>query len=323
MDIIYRRGSISIAYTDGQTEYGSNFNVWYGYSDRIAGFHDIIINTETIKEEMKEDLSLLDHTCISVGNVQDITMVMYEVGYSIFCRGIKKHILLEEVIVENCYEDYVVFNKKGPIITRKYLHDQNLNSIYFLSDNRNRISLYGQELSLSAVSYRMPLSTESLINVLSTPNIVNLKSKGHPIISLSDIDIATNVCVTTFPGINSYKYYTITCVEHFAHQLQVFNYEGKCNNLHGHSYLCNVKVEVPYSIEGNKYFFINLDHTIRKLLKSAFLDNLRNTTCENIVSNLSHELCNLYKVISIELKETDNIKAIRYFESAYGEKDND
>lgn len=323
MNIIYRRGSISIAYTDGQTEYGSNFNVWYGYSDKIAGFHNMINNAETIKEEMEEDLSTLDHTCISVGNAQDIIMVMYEVGNAIFSQGIKKHALLEEVIVENCYEDYVVFNKNGPIITRKYLHGQNLNSIYFLSDNKNRISLYGQKLSLSAVSYRTPLSKESLIDVLSTPNNFNLKPKGHPIISLSNIDIATNVCVTIFPGINSYKYYTITCVEHFAHQLQILNYKGKCNNLHGHSYICKAKVEVPFNIEGTRYFLINLDYNIRKLLKSAFLDNLRNTTCENIVRNLSHELCNLYKVISIELKETDNIKAIRYLESAYGEKDND
>lgn len=86
MDIIYRRGSISVAYTDGQTECGSNFNVWYGYANRIAGFQDMIVNAETIKEEMEEDLSTFDHTCISVNNVYDIIMVMYEIGNSIFCQ---------------------------------------------------------------------------------------------------------------------------------------------------------------------------------------------------------------------------------------------
>lgn len=203
------------------------------------------------------------------------------------------------MIVENCYGDYIVFNKNGSIITRKYLQDPKSKGIYFLSDNRSRISLYGKELLLSAVSYGAPLSKESLIAFLYKHYNANLKPDEYPIISLSDIDIATNVCVTTIPGINSYKYYTITCIEHFAHQLQIFNYMGKCNHLHGHSYICKAKVEVPSNIKDTKHFLINLDHIIRELLKSVFLNNLTITTCENIVSILSHELINLYRVISI------------------------
>ncbi len=309
--VIYRRYGISIAYTDGQTYSGSNFSVWYGYSNSRIDCHDMIIDAGIIKQDMKADLSSFDHTCLTVSDSQNIWHVMSEIGNMIFQNAIQnRRILLAEIIIENCYGDYVTIDSRGITITNMFLRDKNSNEVFFLADNVSRINLLGREISLAAVAYKMSISRKELHNILTEKKYLT-QIPNQPWICVSSIDLATNIITSTVLGSNTGQYHTITCVEHFAHQLPISN--RKCNHLHGHSYSCRVTVRVRTDEENR---LVKLDGTVRRLLKNAFAGECEVSTCENVVDFLSESLCSSYEVLWIELKETDNIKVIRRFNFA-------
>lgn len=308
--VVFRRDSISIAYTDGQTYSGSNFDVWYGYSNGSRNCSNMIINADIIKQEMKVDLLPFDHTCITVKNAQDIWHVMAEVGSKIFQKAIARNRkLLTEVVVENCYGDSVVVNRKGVSITCKFLRDKETNEVFFLYNN-TRNGLFGRNLSIELLSCKMPISGVKLYDVLSVKSY-SAQEPHRQCIAISNINIATNIMTSTVYKPVTYHCYTITCVEHFAHQLLMPGESSKCSNLHGHSYICRITVQIS---NNQSVLLTELDCTTRRLLKSAFAGACGITTCENIVNFLSLELSKIYKVLRIELKETDNIKVVKYFD---------
>ena len=94
-----------------------------------------------------------------------------------------------------------------------------------------------------------------------------------------------------------------------AHKLE--DYKGKCENLHGHSYVLHVTIEGNIEKHGmvldfhelkdlvNKYIIDRLDHT--------FLNDLVPvSTCENIAVWIWNELASCLKLHEVKLFETED-----------------
>ena len=318
--VIYRRDNISIAYTDGNVCLGSNFNVWYGYSNQSCEKQDMIIDASIIKKDMEDDLSSYDHICINVSNAYDIFVVMTEISTKIFNNAIsKKRELIFEVIVENLYGDYVRTRKNGTIITTQFVCDKKNNNIFILNDDSNRINMCvcNEDMCFGEVTYLSTTTRENIINFLKEQNnCIELTEKS--IVSVSTKNLPANIIYTTIMSPKSYQCCTLCCIEHFSHDLSLLFKGKKCSRLHGHSYVCKVTVK-------DELFTLrdlsNLNNEIRKLLKSVFKTEKIITTCENVVDFLFERLSVNHKIIMIELQETDNIKVVKYLNCIEGDFD--
>ncbi len=114
--------------------------------------------------------------------------------------------------------------------------------------------------------------------------------------------------------------YRLKIDTHFAAAHNLINYEGDCENLHGH----NWKVEVVVATENLNDAGLGLDFKILKAKTNAILDNLdhkylndlvpfkeTSPSSENIARYLFEELCKSFAnedvvVESVNVWESDN-----------------
>lgn len=93
-----------------------------------------------------------------------------------------------------------------------------------------------------------------------------------------------------------------------AHKLE--NYEGKCKNLHGHTYKLQVSVNGDINEKtGMIIDFLELDKIVEKnvlsILDHSFLnDTIKNPTAENIAVWIWEKLKNIINLSEIKLWET-------------------
>jgi len=114
--------------------------------------------------------------------------------------------------------------------------------------------------------------------------------------------------------------YRLKIFTHFAAAHNLINYQGDCENLHGH----NWKVEVVVATENLDKSGLGLDFKILKAKTNAVLDTLdhkylndlepfkeKSPSSENIARYLFEELCNSFDddevvVDSVNVWESDN-----------------
>lgn len=114
--------------------------------------------------------------------------------------------------------------------------------------------------------------------------------------------------------------YRLKILTHFAAAHNLINYQGDCENLHGH----NWKVEVVVATENLDKAGLGLDFKILKRKTNAILDTLdhkylndlepfkeKSPSSENIAHYLFEELCKVFTddaviVDSVNVWESDN-----------------
>ena len=114
--------------------------------------------------------------------------------------------------------------------------------------------------------------------------------------------------------------YRLKIFTHFAAAHNLINYQGDCENLHGH----NWKVEVVVATENLDKAGLGLDFKVLKSKTNAILDTLdhkylndlepfkeKSPSSENIARYLFEELCNSFAddeviVDSVNVWESDN-----------------
>ncbi|MDY0291559.1 MAG: 6-carboxytetrahydropterin synthase QueD [Desulfuromonadaceae bacterium] len=114
--------------------------------------------------------------------------------------------------------------------------------------------------------------------------------------------------------------YRLKILTHFAAAHNLINYQGDCENLHGH----NWKVEVVVATENLDKAGLGLDFKILKRKTNAILDTLdhkylndlepfkeKSPSSENIARYLFEELCKVFTddeviVDSVNVWESDN-----------------
>lgn len=311
--IIFRKDNISIAYSDEKFKLGSNFDVWYGY----CGTNDIdlgmIVDAKVIKAEMKEDLLAFDHKALYFNDSDDICSVMCSLGRKIFenAQNNGRH-HLDQILLEDCYGDKVTICKSNEIITKPYIYDKKLNRVLFLSQNNKRCRWIGHNVSMAYVTYVNGIDLKTLEEEIVEYNSNVLKKDGT--IIFSEKDIASGVIFSNYYLKQEWSVFTLTCIEHFQHQLPNNPSNEKCSELHGHSYVCNVTIRLGKKCIVNEMLICEIDYNIRDAMRSALMGECGVTTSENIVFYIGKKIKEKYEVIQIELKETNNIKVIQFYE---------
>lgn len=94
-----------------------------------------------------------------------------------------------------------------------------------------------------------------------------------------------------------------------AHNL--LNYEGKCKNLHGHTYKLFVTVNYPVGENGLAYDFSDLDQLVRKQI----IDRLDHSYLNDLLTQSSAEYLAIW--IWGHLEKKLNLEEIKLYETPY------
>ena len=106
---------------------------------------------------------------------------------------------------------------------------------------------------------------------------------------------------------------------HFESAHNLYNYDGKCKNLHGHSYKLSVTVEGQVDKNGFIIDFGKIKELVYERVISRYdhqyLNKLvnYNPTAENLAQRIAHDLANAFtlhcdgvRLVSVRLWETEN-----------------
>lgn len=283
---------------------GSNLFIWYGFTDNRIG-NDFIIDATTIKHLMEKDLSCYDHVCVSIDKADDIISLMIELGKRLYATACH-HQLFSNLIVENEYGDSVIISNATSLIHKHFIQANGIAK--FTCSNVSPFDFFCKDPRHGIISSTLNFSNIDLNKIL------NQECEDNSFF-ITDIDDISGTALTYKGGIRDIpQYYSVSCIRQHAHQLIDLQESEKCHNLHGHTYKCWVSVENRQCKRITDEQINKLGTSILYALEASFqIENLRQTTLENIIDYMGQLLSLDYEIAYIELTETPNIKARIYY----------